>query len=124
MGLERELVEELSKVVARRGGTLQVKGNTLEIRSVGEPLYLTLYPSNGNVVIELKVEESIDERIDELLGEDEDPREHLEEVLETLVSMVDELERILRINGYSVIRRTREAILDVYDAIEEKLEEA
>ncbi len=121
--LGRDVVEEISKTVSRRGATTKSKNGVLEIIVPDEPIYIEVYPTGDTIVVEMKVGEGLRERVDEYLDHGEDPREALEEVLETLVSIVDEIDRILRLHGFKVERKTREAILDVYDELESRVEE-
>lgn len=120
----RDVVEEISKAASRRGATTRSRGEIIEIVLPDEPVYIEVRPGDGVAVVELKIGDGLQERVDEYLDHGEDPREALEEALETLVSIVDEVDRILRLHGFKVERRTRDAILDVYDALESRLEEA
>ncbi len=122
--LGRDIVEEISKAASRRGATAKSRDGVIEVIVPDEPVYIEIYPAREAVVVEMKVGNGLKERVDEYLDHGEDPREALEEVLETLVSIVDEVDRILRLHGFKVERKTREAILDVYDELESRLEEA
>ncbi len=87
------------------------------------PLRVVVEPRGGVYAVELLVGEEIDESVEELLGEDVDPREELEDVIETMIQVVDYAVRKLEEAGQKVERLTREAILDIYDAIESFVEE-
>ncbi len=121
--LDRGIIEELSKSVARRGGKLEAGDSMVTILLPGEPVYIEIRPLEQGFTVELKLGDNLEDRVDEYLEEGEDPREALEEVLETAVAIIDEVERILRMHGLRVTRRTREAVLDFYDALESRLEE-
>ncbi|MCE4629852.1 MAG: hypothetical protein F7C82_06200 [Desulfurococcales archaeon] len=71
----------------------------------------------------MRVGDELEESISELLEDNVDPRSELEDVIETMVMVVDYSVRKLKEEGFKVERDTRNAILDVYDALESFLEE-
>ncbi len=120
----QDIVKKIADVASRRGAKVRVSDAGIEIYVDDEPLYVLVEESEGGYTIILKVSGDIGEKIDEILGENGDPREMLEEALDNMVAVVDDVEKLLKSLGYNVRRSTREAILDVYDAIESRVEEA
>ncbi len=116
-------VEDIKAVASRYGLTVEEANGALTIRHPEAPLVVEIRTEEGKAVVELKVGDEIDEYVETLLGEDEDPREALEEALEEMVRIVDAAVSRLTREGFKVERRTREGILDVYDALEARLEE-
>ena len=117
-------MEELSKAGGRRGAISRLDNGKLIVEVGGEPLYIVAEPLGDSIRLSLRVKGDLDERIDEALDEEVDPREVLEESLSLFLDIIDEFEKILSNRGFKVIRDTREAILDVYDALESRLEES
>ena len=125
MSVEVDVLKPIAEYAGRFGlkPELDSERRTLTIYNTDYPLSIIIKPALQGYVVELRVGDDIDEAIEELLGEDVDPRTELEDVLETMIQVVDYAVRKLREAGYTVDRRTREAILDVYDALESFLEE-
>jgi len=125
LSVEVDVLKPIAEYAGRFGlkPELDSERRTLTIYNTDYPLSIIIKPALQGYVVELRVGDDIDEAIEELLGEDVDPRTELEDVLETMIQVVDYAVRKLREAGYTVDRRTREAILDVYDALESFLEE-
>lgn len=118
-----KVAEDIKAVASRYGLEAEESGEFIRIKHPEAPLIVEIKVEGGKAVVELKVGDDIDEYVENLLGEDEDPREALEEALEEMVRLVDTAVSRLSREGFKVERRTREGILDVYDAIEARLEE-
>ncbi len=103
--------------------TVDEEKGTLIIEHGEYPLRIVVEPSGDGYVVELRSGDNMESVVEELLGEEVDPREELEGALESLVEVVDYAVRKLEEAGFQVSKKTREAILDVYDAIESFLEE-
>jgi len=116
-------VEDIKAVASRYGLAVEEADGTLTVRHPEAPLAVEIKAEGEKAIVELKVGDEIDEYVDMLLGEDEDPREALEEALEEMVRIVDAAVSRLTREGFKVERKTREGILDVYDALEARLEE-
>ncbi len=125
MQASKETLKSIAEYAARYGLKPEAdfdKG-TLIIHHSEYPLDIVVSRGDDGYIVELKVGEEIDEAIEDLLGEDVDPRAELEDVIETMVQVVDYAVKKLEEAGYNVRKMTREAILDVYDALESFLEE-
>ncbi|MCE4618551.1 MAG: hypothetical protein F7C37_03825 [Desulfurococcales archaeon] len=107
-GLKPEVDEESGRVV---------------IKHQEYPLEIVVEPSGEGYRVEMRVGDELEESISELLEDNVDPRSELEDVIETMVMVVDYSVRKLKEEGFKVERDTRNAILDVYDALESFLEE-
>lgn len=107
-GLKPEVDEESGRVV---------------IKHQEYPLEIIVEPSGEGYRVEMRVGDELEESISELLEDNVDPRSELEDVIETMVMVVDYSVRKLKEEGFRVERDTRNAILDVYDALESFLEE-
>ncbi|NOZ30349.1 MAG: hypothetical protein GXO68_00120 [Crenarchaeota archaeon] len=107
-GLKPEVDEESGRVV---------------IKHQEYPLEIIVEPSGEGYRVEMRVGDELEESISELLEDNVDPRSELEDVIETMVMVVDYSVRKLKEEGFKVERDTRNAILDVYDALESFLEE-
>jgi len=121
-------VEEALKAIAessgRKGLKVELKGSSVIIDHPEYPLEIVVsQEAPGEFVVELRVKEGLEETIEEMLDDEIDPRAELEDALDQLLSVVDYAVRKLETMGYHVNKKTREAILDVYDAIESFLEE-
>lgn len=123
MSLEKA-VEDVKSLAEARGFKIEEGEGRIKIVHDRAPIAIEVSISGERAVVELKVEKGLEEYIDEVLGEDEDPREALEESLDDMVRLVDLIVSRLEREGLNVRRLTREAILDVYDALESRLEEA
>lgn len=122
--MEQDVIKRIADTASRRGAKVRVGDSGVEVYVDDEPVYIVVEEAGGGYTIVLKVSGDIGERVDEILGENGDPREILEEALDNMIALVDDLEKLLKSMGYSVRRSTREAILDLYDAIEARVEEA
>ena len=122
--MEQDVIKRIADAASRRGAKVRVSGAGVEVYVDDEPVYVVVEEAGGGYSIVLKVAGDIGEKVDEILGENGDPREVLEEALDNMIALVDDLEKLLKSMGYSVRRSTREAILDLYDAIEARVEEA
>lgn len=107
-GLKPEVDEESGRVV---------------IKHQEYPLEIVVEPSGEGYRVEMRVGDELEESISELLEDNVDPRSELEDVIETMVMVVDYSVKKLKEEGFKVERDTRNAILDVYDALESFLEE-
>ncbi len=103
--------------------SLDEEKGVLVIEHGEHPIRIVVEPGDGVYRVRLEAGEGLAGHVEEMLGEDIDPRAELEEALETLVQVVDYAVRKLEEAGFRVEKSTREAILDVYDAIESFLEE-
>ena len=122
MALEKAL-DDIRSIAERYGLKPQPGGDEVIIRHYEAPLEVVVKISGGEAVVELRAASGLGEFIDGLLGENEDPRDTLEKALEEMLRIVDvAVDRLAR-EGVEVKRQTREAVLDVYDALEERLEE-
>ncbi len=122
--MEQDVIKRIADAASRRGAKVRVSDSGIEVYVDEEPVYIVVEEAGGGYTIVLKVASDIGDRVDEILGENGDPREVLEEALDNMIALVDDLEKLLKSMGYSVKRSTREAILDLYDAIEARVEEA
>jgi len=122
--MEQDTVKKIADAASRRGAKVRISDAGVEIYVDDEPLYVLVEESEGGYTLILKVSDDIGEKVDEMLGENGDPREMLEEALDNMVAVVDDVEKLLKSLGYNVRRSTSKAILDVYDAIESRVEEA
>ncbi|MCE4600851.1 MAG: hypothetical protein F7C38_04720 [Desulfurococcales archaeon] len=121
-----DALKSISEYAARYGlkPSVDLDNGVLVILHGEYPIRIIVEPrGEGVYAVELKVGEGIDESIEELLDAEVDPRAELEDVVEVLVQVVDYAVRKLEEAGFKVRRLTREAILDVYDALESFLEE-
>lgn len=87
------------------------------------PVRVIVEPGGPGYRVHLEVSGDLREVVGDLLEEEVDPRAELEDALETLIGVIDYAVRKLEEAGIKVARDTRNAILDVYDAIESYLEE-
>jgi len=87
------------------------------------PLRIVIEPRGEAYVVELLAGDEIDEAVEDLLEDEVDPRAELEDVIETMLTVVDYAVKKLGSAGVRVDKKTRDAILDVYDAIESFVEE-
>ncbi len=128
MAVARDLKGVL-KAVAEIGGSrgFEVSYDEAEGRVVVKsrecPVELIVEPLDSGYRVELRAMEGLRDCIEDLLDEDIDPRDELENIVESLVSIADFAVRRLEGLGYTVRKSTRQGILDVYDAIESFLEE-
>ncbi len=122
MSLDKAIAD-IKAVASRYGLSTEESDGSLVIKHPEAPLIVEIKAGEGRAIVELKVGDDIDEYVETLLGEDEDPREALEEALEEMVRIVDAAVSRLTREGFKVERKTREGILDVYDALEARLEE-
>ncbi|MCE4627990.1 MAG: hypothetical protein F7C34_02430 [Desulfurococcales archaeon] len=121
----RDAVRAIAQAGGARGFEVSVdeaQGRVV-IRSRECPVELVVEPVDGGYRVELRVGEGLRECIEEMLNEGTDPRNELENILESLISVADFAVRRLENLGYEVKKSTRQGILDVYDAIESFLEE-
>ena len=121
-----DALKSISEYAARYGlkPSIDLDKGVLVILHGEYPIKIIVEPRDEGVyAVELRVGEGIDESIEELLDAEVDPRAELEDVVEVLVQVVDYAVRKLEEAGFRVRRQTREAILDVYDALESFLEE-
>ncbi len=123
MAAREEVLKSIAEYAARYGLKPEQKEGVLVILHSEYPVKIVVEPSGDAYVVELRVGEEIGESIEGLLEENVDPRAELEDIIETMVRVVDYATRKLEAAGYRVKRSTRDAILDLYDALESYLEE-
>lgn len=121
--MPRAPLKHIAEYAARYGLKPLEEEEKLVIKHEEYPLEIVIEPRGDGYIVQLRVREDLEDSISELLEEDVDPRSELEDVIETLVTVVDYAVRKLREEGFKVERDTRNAILDVYDALESFLEE-
>ena len=127
--MEPRTVEGALRSIAELGGSkgfktvLDEDKRTLRIYSIECPLEVVVEPSNGGFRVEFKVGENLTECIENLLEAELDPRDEIENIMESLISIVDYAVKKLASTGVKVERSTRQGVLDAYDAIESFLEE-
>lgn len=122
MPLDKALNDIIS-IAERYGLRPQPQEGGVVIRHYEAPLEVVVEVSGGKALVELRAGRELNDYIDGVLGEDEDPRDSLEKALEEMLRIVDAAADRLAREGVEVKRQTREAVLDVYDALEERLEE-
>ena len=128
MAIARDLKGVL-KAIAEAGGSrgfevsVDESAGRVVVKSKECPVELIVEPLDGGYRVELKAMEGLRDCIEDLLGEDIDPRNELENIVESLISVADFAVRRLEGLGYAVKKETRQGILDVYDALESFLEE-
>ena len=114
-----DLLAKVSREAERRGFESRLKGYTLEAASPELPISVFVEAGSGDAVrIRIEVGSGLEERIAELAEEVEDVRGVVEEVLETAIAIVDYAAREAQKMGFKAVRETRQAVLDVYDALE------
>jgi len=121
-----EVLKGIGEYAGRRGlrVSLDEGRGAIVVEHAEYPVKIVIEPAGSGVyLIELRAGEDIGEAVESLLQDNVDPRAELESAIETLLEVVDYAVRRLSDAGYGVEKRTREAILDVYDAIESFLEE-
>ncbi len=123
MSVEKAL-RDIAEVARARGLVAEGEGERLTIRHTTMPLEVVVERSGDGFRVELRALESLGEAIDEALSADEDPRELVEEALDEMVRIVDYAVQRLAREGVRASRETRQAIMDAYQALEDRLEEA
>lgn len=123
MSVERAL-RDIAEVARSRGLVAEGEGERLVIKNPDMPLEVVVERGPGGFRVELRALESLGEAIDEALSADEDPRELVEEALDEMVRIVDYAIQRLAREGVRAVRQTRQAIMDAYQALEDRLEES
>ena len=118
-------LEAIAKYAAGRGlrPSLDEEKLVLIVEHDEYPLRIVIEPKGEGYVVELLAGDEIDEAVEDLLEEEIDPRAELEDVVETMLGVVDYAVKRLQEAGVRVDKKTRDAILDIYDAIESFVEE-
>ncbi|MEB3778719.1 MAG: hypothetical protein GSR85_00590 [Desulfurococcales archaeon] len=121
-----EVLRDIARIAEGRGLEARVDEDrrVLTVSHPDVPVSAVFEPSDGEFRVVIRAGDELRERIDELLDEDVDPREVVEEALDTVIAVVDRGITMLERQGVRVRRDTRGGILDVYDAIESFVEEA
>jgi len=114
---------DIAEVARIRGLQVEGSGERLVVKHTTLPLEVVVERSGGEFRVELRAGEGLGEAIDEMLSQGEDPREEIEEALNELVRIVDYTVQRLEREGIKARRETRQGIMDVYEALEERLEE-
>ncbi len=117
-----EVLKNIAEASGRKGLKTELKDNTLIVSHPEYPLMLVITGNDSSFTVEIKVGEGLEENIEELLGDEIDPRAELEDALDQLLGIADYAVRKLELAGFKVKRRTREGVLDLYDALESFLE--
>lgn len=112
------LVDEASKEAHRRGYKVSVVDDLLEVSSPHSPLKVIVSRDGEGYVVALKTANNLQGIIEDIASESDDPRSEVESLLDEALLIVESLVRIIREKGFKVRRITRDAILDVYDALE------
>jgi len=122
----KDALKSIAEVAESRGLEVELDENklVLTINHKDIPLTAVFEPVGDGFRVAIRAGDGLRERIDELLDEGYDPREAVEEALDTLIEVVDRGIVLLEGSGVGVKRDTRGGILDVYDAIESFVEEA
>ncbi len=117
-----EVLESIAKNSSKKGLKASISDETLTVDHPEYPVKLVIYREGEKFVVELKAEDGLEENIEELLNDEIDPRAELEDALDLLLSAADYAVKKLELAGFKVVRKTREGVLDVYDALESFLE--
>ncbi len=118
-----DTLRSIAESAGRKGLKPTLEEGKLVIVHPEYPLMIVIEGGDSKFVVELRVGESIEDNIEELLAEEIDPRAELEDALDLMLSVIDYAVKKLQAAGFEVEKKTREAVLDMYDALESFLEE-
>jgi histone H3/H4 len=117
-------LRDIAEVARTRGLQAEGSGERLVVKHTTLPLEVVVERAGDEFKVELRAGKDLGEAIDEALSQGEDPREEVEEALDELVRIVDYAVQRLAREGIKARRETRQGIMDVYEALEERLEES
>ncbi len=109
---------DVAREAERRGFKVRVEGDRVVIEAEELPLGVEVSRAGDTVVVRLFTGGDMEESIRDYADEVENVRESVEEVLDSAVAMVDYAVRAAERAGFKVKRDTRNAIFDVYEALD------
>ncbi len=109
----------------RRGFKVERAGDRLLLRHPEAPLTVVVELRGAGDVLVSLYGENIRDYIEDVYESEEDPRGHVESILDDVTALVAEIAGALERKGFRVrSHRVREVVMDVLEVLEEVEEEA
>jgi len=120
--VESKVIEIVRNVGRRRGLDVREQGQEIILSHKSAPIHVRVRETSGGLEISLGYE-NIEDFIEDVKESEEDPRDFIEGLLDDLTFIAHELRNRLEREGYRVVFRVREAVMDILDRLEEIVEE-
>ena len=113
-------LEDVAREAEKRGLKVELRESVLKAVNPDLPIGVEVKVGGNTAEIKLIAKDNLEEDIREYAEEEElsDVREAVEEILETAIAVVDYAVKAAERSGFKVVRKTRQTILDVYEAID------
>jgi len=120
--VESKVVEIVRDVGRKRGLTVREQGQEIVLSHRSAPIHIRVRETSGGLEVSLGYE-NIKDFIEDIKESEEDPRDFMESLLDDLTFIAYELKNRLEREGYRVVFRVRETVMDILDQLEESVEE-
>jgi len=120
--LEQQVVNIVENIARRRGYKFEQQTGKLLLRHESAPFYVEVSETSRGLRVRIGYE-SLKDYVREIVDSEADPRDYIEDLLDSLSSLAHEVYEELKRRGYNAFLEAREAIMDVLEELEEALEE-
>ncbi len=117
-----ELAKALEPLAKRRGYRFERASNAIRIWHESAPFYVEVMETSKGVRIRLGYE-GLRDYIREIVDTEADPRDYIEDILDSLSSLAHEVYEEVKRRGYTAVLEAREAVMDILEELEEAMEE-
>jgi len=122
LAVESKIVEIVRDVGRKRGLDVREQGQEILLSHRSAPIHIRVRKTSGGLEVSLGCE-NIRDFIEDIKESEEDPRDFIESLLDDLTFIAYELRNRLEREGYKVVFRVREVVMDILDQLEESVEE-
>ena len=120
--VESKVIEIVKDVGRKRGLDVKEQGREIVLSHRSAPIHIRVRETSGGLEVSLGYE-NIRDFIEDVRDSEEDPRDFIEGLLDDMTFIAHELRNKLEREGYRVVFRVREAVMDILDQLEEIVEE-
>lgn len=122
LAMESRIIEIVKNVGRKRGLDVRERGREIVLSHRSAPIYIRVRETSSGLEVGLGYE-NIKDFIEDVRDSEEDPRDFIEGLLDDMTFIAYELRNRLEREGYKVVFRVRETVMDILDQLEEIVEE-
>ena len=122
LAMESRIIEIVKDVGRKRGLDVRERDREIVLSHRSAPIYIRVRETSSGLEVGLGYE-NIKDFIEDVRDSEEDPRDFIEGLLDDMTFIAYELRNRLEREGYKVVFRVRETVMDILDQLEEIVEE-